>query len=114
VISFQAFSKRYGALAAVQSLDLEVGAGEVVALLGPNGAGKTTSLKAVAGLVSPTSGAVRLSGRNAADPQAREVLSFLPQRVSFPEALSGREVLGELLRRPVRQRERHCRRPDLA
>ncbi len=93
MISFQAFSKRYGALAAVGSLDLEIGAGEVVALLGPNGSGKTTSLKAVAGLVSPTSGAVRLGGRNAADPQAREVLSFLPQRVSFPEALSGREVL---------------------
>jgi Cu-processing system ATP-binding protein len=93
VISFQAFSKRYGALAAVQSLDLEIGAGEVVALLGPNGSGKTTSLKAVAGLVSPTSGEVRLGGRSAGDPRAREVLSFLPQRVSFPDALSGREVL---------------------
>jgi Cu-processing system ATP-binding protein len=93
VISFQGFSKRYGALAAVDSLDLEIGAGEVVALLGPNGSGKTTSLKAVAGLVSPTSGEVRLGGRSAGDPQAREILSFLPQRVSFPEALSGREVL---------------------
>jgi Cu-processing system ATP-binding protein len=93
MISFQAFSKRFGALTAVESLDLEVGAGEVVALLGPNGSGKTTSLKAVAGLVSPTSGEVRLGGRSSRDPSARTVLSFLPQRVSFPEALSGREVL---------------------
>ena len=93
MISFQAFRKRYGALTAVESLDLEIGAGEVVALLGPNGSGKTTSLKAAAGLISPTSGEVRLAGRSAGDPAAREVLSFLPQRVSFPEALSGREVL---------------------
>jgi Cu-processing system ATP-binding protein len=93
VISFHAFSKSFGALTAVDSLDLEIGAGEVVALLGPNGSGKTTSLKAVAGLVSPTSGQVLLGGRSASDPQAREALSFLPQRVSFPEALSGREVL---------------------
>jgi Cu-processing system ATP-binding protein len=93
MISFRAFSKRFGALLAVDTLDLEIGAGEVVALLGPNGSGKTTSLKAVAGLVSPTSGEVLLGGQTSGDPRAREILSFLPQRVSFPEALSGREVL---------------------
>jgi len=93
MISFRAFSKRYGTVNAVSSLSLEVGAGEVVALLGPNGSGKTTSLKAAAGLVSPTSGEVRLGGRPPGQPEAREVLSYLPQRVSFPDALSGREVL---------------------
>jgi Cu-processing system ATP-binding protein len=93
VISFRAFTKSYGRLDAVRSLDLEIGAGEVVALLGPNGSGKTTSLKAAAGLIRPTSGEVRLAGRPAGDPGAREILSFLPQRVSFPESLSGREVL---------------------
>ncbi len=93
MISFHAFSKRYGTLCAVESLDLEIHAGEVVALMGPNGSGKTTCLKAAAGLIAPTSGEVRLAGRNAGEPRAREVLSFLPQRVSFPDALSGREVL---------------------
>ncbi len=93
MISFHAFAKRYGAVTAVEGLDLTIGAGEVVALLGPNGSGKTTSLKAAAGLVAPTSGEVRLGGRPAGDPAAREILSFLPQRVSFPDALSGREVL---------------------
>jgi Cu-processing system ATP-binding protein len=93
VISFRAFAKSYGPLAAVHSLDLAIGAGEVVALLGPNGSGKTTSLKAAAGLILPTSGEVRLGERPAGDPAAREILSFLPQRVSFPESLSGREVL---------------------
>jgi Cu-processing system ATP-binding protein len=93
VISFRAFSKSFGQLPAVQSLDLEIGAGEVVALLGPNGSGKTTSLKGAAGLITPTSGEVRLAGRPAGEPEAREILSFLPQRVSFPDSLSGREVL---------------------
>jgi Cu-processing system ATP-binding protein len=95
VISFRGFTKRYGAHAAVDSLSLTVERGEAVALLGPNGSGKTTCLKAAAGLLRPTAGEVLLGDppRNAQDPQAREVISFLPQRVSFPDSLSGREVV---------------------
>jgi len=95
MISFHAFAKVYGSHRAVESVDLQVGPGEVVALLGPNGSGKTTCLKAAAGLIHPSSGEVLLGepGRPAEDPAAREVLSFLPQRVSFPEALTGKEVL---------------------
>jgi Cu-processing system ATP-binding protein len=95
MISFRAFTKHFGAQRAVQELSFEVGKGEVVALLGPNGSGKTTCLKAAAGLVRPSAGQVLLGtpGQPAADPAAREMLSFLPQRVSFPDSLSGREVV---------------------
>jgi len=95
MIRFQGFTKRFGAHTAVDGLTLEVAAGEVVALLGPNGSGKTTSLKAAAGLVVPTAGEVTVGDppRPASDPAARRVCSFLPQKVSFPEALSGREVV---------------------
>ena len=98
MIRFEAFGKRYGAHTAVEGLTLAVETGEVVALLGPNGSGKTTSLKAVAGLVRPTAGRVLIGApgatlRAAGEPAAREILSYLPQRVSFPDALTGREVL---------------------
>jgi Cu-processing system ATP-binding protein len=95
VISFRGFGKRYGQQHAVYSLDLEVGRGEAIALLGPNGSGKTTCLKAAAGLIAPSAGAVLLGEPPlpAKEPEARRVLSFLPQRVLFPESLSGREVV---------------------
>jgi len=95
MIAFRGFSKRFGRVDAVRSLTLDIDAGEIVALLGPNGSGKTTSIKAAAGLIRPTSGdvLVGMPSRPATDPAAREACSFLPQKVSFPEALTGREVV---------------------
>lgn len=95
MIRFERFGKTFDETVAVVDLSLEVGPGEVVALLGPNGSGKTTSLKAAAGLLRPTSGRVLVGepGRPASEPDARRVLSFLPQKVSFPEALTGLEVV---------------------
>jgi Cu-processing system ATP-binding protein len=95
MIRFRQFTKRFGAQLAVDNLTLEVASGEVVALLGPNGSGKTTSLKAAAGLVRPTAGEVCIGEppRSTAEPAARKACSYLPQKVAFPEALSGREVV---------------------
>ncbi len=95
MIRYTAFTKLYGRHRAVDALTAEVPAGATVALLGPNGSGKTTSIKAAAGLVRPTSGEVRLGrpGLDATTAAARRVCSFLPQRVAFPDALTGREVV---------------------
>jgi Cu-processing system ATP-binding protein len=95
MIRYRAFTKEYGTQRAVDALTFDVPAGSVVALLGPNGSGKTTSIKAAAGLVRPTSGEVLLgaAGLNALDARARRGSSFMQQRVSFPETLTGREVV---------------------
>lgn len=95
MIRYRAFTKEFDGRRAVDSLTLDVPPGVVVALLGPNGSGKTTTLKAAAGLVRPTSGEVLLgdAGLPALDPEARKRCSFLPQRVAFPDALTGREVV---------------------
>jgi len=95
VIDYRAFTKIYGGRTVVDRLTLTVAPGSVVALLGPNGSGKTTSIKAAAGLIRPDSGEVLLgaSGWPAHDARARQACAFLPQRVSFPDALTGREVV---------------------
>jgi branched-chain amino acid transport system ATP-binding protein len=56
----------YGHVEAVRGVSLSVGAGEIVALIGPNGAGKSSTLNAIAGLVRPAGGSVRLEGQELA------------------------------------------------
>jgi ABC-2 type transport system ATP-binding protein len=63
-VEARALSKRYGDILAVDALDLTVEPGDVYGFLGPNGAGKTTTLRMLLGLIRPSSGAVRLFGRD--------------------------------------------------
>src|SRR5262245_11749049 len=56
-------SKHFGGTVAVRDVTLDVGDGEFIVLLGPSGCGKTTTLRMIAGFVAPTSGRVRLGGR---------------------------------------------------
>lgn len=95
MIRYEQFTKRFGRVLAVDSLDLEVMAGETLALIGPNGSGKTTTLKAALGLVRATGGRVLVDGLDA-DGQGREArrhVGYLPQRLTFPDGLTAREVL---------------------
>ncbi|MGN6377725.1 MAG: ABC transporter ATP-binding protein [Gaiellales bacterium] len=90
--------KHYGDLVAVDGVDLRVEQGDVYGYLGPNGAGKTTSLRMMLGLVQPTSGEVRLLGRDPMiDPVAalEGVAGFVEEPAFYPY-LSGRKNL-ELL-----------------
>ncbi|MGH9368978.1 MAG: ABC transporter ATP-binding protein [Thermoanaerobaculia bacterium] len=95
MIRFEGFSKEWGGRSAVDRFSLAVARGEAVALLGPNGSGKTTTLKAAAGLIHPSAGRIEIGDppRDASDPEARRAISYLPQRVAFPETLTGAETL---------------------
>jgi Cu-processing system ATP-binding protein len=93
MIRYAEATKRFGDRVAVRALSVEIRPGEVTALLGPNGSGKTTTLKMAAGLIRPDAGAVTIGGHPAWEPRARRHLAYLPQRVAFPEGLTGREVV---------------------
>ena len=76
----QGLVKRFGALAAVNGLNLRIPRGELYAFLGPNGAGKTTSLRLISGLLRPDEGVVRIQGVSVdSDPAAaKRSLAYVP------------------------------------
>ena len=85
--------KRFGTVAALRGVSLEVGPGEVVALLGANGAGKTTAIEILLGLRRPDRGEVRLMGEAPHKLKARKRVGVTPQDSSFPPNLRVREVI---------------------
>jgi branched-chain amino acid transport system ATP-binding protein len=89
VLACSGLTVAYGAVVAVDAVDLAVGAGEVVALLGANGAGKTTLLRALSGLVRPRAGRIVFDGRDLAgmgvERRVRLGLAHVPEgRRIFP------------------------------
>jgi ABC-2 type transport system ATP-binding protein len=95
VIRAQELTKRYGATLAVDHIDIEVGAGEIVGILGPNGSGKTTTILMLLGLTEPTSGHAEVAGF---DPlreplEVKRRVGYLPDQVGFYDGLSARDNL---------------------
>src|SRR5271166_2758722 len=83
-------SAGYGKIRVLRSIDLTVGAGEIVALLGPNGAGKTTLLRALSGLL-PWSGHVRFAGRDLTGASPRDVV-----KAGLAHVIEGHRVFTQL------------------
>jgi iron(III) transport system ATP-binding protein len=71
-IQFTDVTKRYGSAVAVDGISMSIAKGEMVTFLGPSGCGKTTSLRLVAGLELPTSGIVRIAGKDVSQRSASE------------------------------------------
>ena len=83
----------YGDMVAVDRLNLTVARGELIALLGPSGCGKTTTMRAVAGLLIPRSGTIRLDGTDVTrqPPNRRPVGLVFQSYALFPPSLGLRE-----------------------
>jgi ABC-2 type transport system ATP-binding protein len=86
-------TRRYGDVTALDRVDLDVRAGEMVGLLGPNGAGKSTLLNLLVGLRRTTAGRVELFGGDPRDPTRRRQLGVTPQETGLPATLRVREVV---------------------
>jgi ABC-2 type transport system ATP-binding protein len=88
-------TKRYGSTLAVDTLSLQVPAGEIFGFLGPNGAGKTTTIRMMMGLLQPTAGRVILGGYDLAHSgiAAKQMCGFVPDRPHVYEKLTGAEFL---------------------
>jgi branched-chain amino acid transport system ATP-binding protein len=64
LLQTKAVTKRFGGLAALSAVDIEINAGEIVAVIGPNGAGKTTLFNCITGVLPATSGQILLNGKD--------------------------------------------------
>jgi ABC-2 type transport system ATP-binding protein len=82
-------------LVAVDDLTFDVQSGEIVGLIGPNGAGKTTTLRSIAGILRPSSGTIRIDGKDivAEAVEAKRALAFMPDEPHLFEYLTVAEHL---------------------
>jgi len=93
VAALNGASKRYGKLKALDTVDLQVWRGEVLALLGPNGAGKTTAISLLLGLLEPDAGEASLFGEEPRSLAARRRIGAMLQTTAVPDTLQ----VGELI-----------------
>jgi ABC-2 type transport system ATP-binding protein len=90
-------TRSFGSFCAVDALNLRVQKGRFYGFLGPNGAGKSTTIKMLTGLLSPTSGSIRILGRDMSDAEtARETkrrIGVVPENLGLFDNLTAREYL---------------------
>jgi ABC-2 type transport system ATP-binding protein len=94
-IEVKQMHKRFGAVTALEGIDLEINPGEFFALLGPNGAGKTTLIHILAGLTLASSGSAKVMGHDVVTGyrEARRLLGVVPQELVFDPFFTVRETL---------------------
>ncbi len=106
-VELRSVTKRFGALAAVDDLDLQLDRGEFFTLLGPSGCGKTTTLRMIAGFEQPTSGAIRIEGEDVAGlpPHRRPTNTVFQSYALFPHLSVEANVAFGLKRKKVARDE---------
>jgi osmoprotectant transport system ATP-binding protein len=115
MIGFDHVSKAYGEHLAVDDLSLDIGDGEIVVLVGPSGCGKSTTLRMINRLIEPTSGAIRIDGRDTREQDAttlRRSIGYVIQQVGLFPHLTVAENVGTVPKLLGWQRTRIRRRVD--
>src|SRR5687768_17008010 len=97
-IQTQGLTKRYGRVAALSDLTLEVRPGEIFGFLGPNGAGKSTAIRTLLGFLHATSGKALVLGMDIAGQsvEIRRRTGYLPGGIAIYDSLSGADALAYL------------------
>jgi ABC-2 type transport system ATP-binding protein len=100
IVEARGLTKRFGDVEALAGLDLVATAGRVLAILGPNGAGKTTFVRAIATLLRPDGGSLRVAGIDVArhPDRVRRVIGLAGQTAAVEPAMTGRENLRMIAR----------------
>lgn len=95
MIKISGLRKSFESVKAVDGLDFDCADGEMIALIGPNGSGKSTILRIVSGLMHADGGEVRIGDEvmSISAVELRKKVSYLPQRVEFPEQMTAKELL---------------------
>ncbi len=110
-VRLERLEKRFGEIAAVAGIDLEIGDGEFFSMLGPSGSGKTTTLRMIAGFEQPTRGRVLLHGQDVTGvpPFDRDVNTVFQDYALFPHMTVGENVAYGLMVRKTPMPERTAR-----
>ncbi|MCL4187694.1 MAG: ABC transporter ATP-binding protein [Rhodobacteraceae bacterium] len=107
-VEFRKVRKAWGAVVAVDDLDLAIEAGEFVSLLGPSGCGKTTTLRMLAGLDFPSAGEILIGGRRVNDlpPAQRDIAMVFQSYALYPHMTVAENIAYPLKKRGVPRGER--------
>ena len=92
ILTCENLSKRYGAVQALDSINLDLQPGRIIGLLGPNGSGKSTLIKLANGLLTPTSGRILIDGK-APGIESKKIVSYLPERTYLANWMSVSQLL---------------------
>ena len=108
-VTFDAVSRHFGEVRAVDGVSLDIGEGEFFAMLGPSGSGKTTCLRLIAGFEQPTDGDIRLFGTSVRDvpPYRRQVNTVFQDYALFPHLNVRDNVAYGLMIAGMSKAERH-------
>ena len=93
ILEMNSITKSYGNFKALDNINFELSAGEIVCFLGPNGAGKTTAISIMLGLRKATSGTVRLFGESPNQAKSRDRIGVMLQESGVPGSLKVKELL---------------------